>query len=296
MRGDQEIVVVVRREGAFLVMRRAPERLGYWSLVAGGLEPEETPREAAQRELLEETGLTAGGPRPADRDSRTLCSTTRLRSVRATRRGSRPSPSTRSSRTPRRAGSRRSTPNTTSIAGATSTRPWLRWPTRRRVRLCAPARLRREGRGRHLAADPDPGRDCASCPRAARCVARPPRDRPRAAVVRRAGTCVQHHPGRALVPARPGAPRPIARRPPLHDLSWTGRHARADGAHGARPRRPARSGSIPALASPVRPRRAHARAPGRRCDRRGVRVHARRDDRPRGCGTGPRPRRTQRRR
>ena len=56
MRGDQEIVVVVRREGALLVMRRAPERLGDRSLVAGGLEPEETPREAAQRELLEEPG------------------------------------------------------------------------------------------------------------------------------------------------------------------------------------------------------------------------------------------------
>ena len=60
MRGDQEIVVVVRREGELLAMRRAPERLGYWSLVAGGLEPEETPQEAAQRELLEETGLRAG--------------------------------------------------------------------------------------------------------------------------------------------------------------------------------------------------------------------------------------------
>jgi 8-oxo-dGTP pyrophosphatase MutT (NUDIX family) len=59
VRGDQEIVVVVRREGEFLVMRRAPERLGYWSLVAGGLEPEETPQEAAQRELLEETDLRA---------------------------------------------------------------------------------------------------------------------------------------------------------------------------------------------------------------------------------------------
>jgi len=58
MRGDQEIVVVVRREGELLVLRRAPERLGYWSLVAGGLEPEETPDVAAQRELLEETGLT----------------------------------------------------------------------------------------------------------------------------------------------------------------------------------------------------------------------------------------------
>jgi 8-oxo-dGTP pyrophosphatase MutT (NUDIX family) len=60
VRGDQEIVVVVRREGELLAMRRAPERLGYWSLVAGGLEPEETPQEAAQRELLEETGLRAG--------------------------------------------------------------------------------------------------------------------------------------------------------------------------------------------------------------------------------------------
>jgi 8-oxo-dGTP pyrophosphatase MutT (NUDIX family) len=38
-------------------MRRAPERLGYWSLVAGGLEPDESPGEAAQRELFEETGL-----------------------------------------------------------------------------------------------------------------------------------------------------------------------------------------------------------------------------------------------
>jgi dATP pyrophosphohydrolase len=57
MRGDQEIVVVVRRDGVFLVLRRAPERLGYWSLVSGGLEAEETPIAAAQRELLEETGL-----------------------------------------------------------------------------------------------------------------------------------------------------------------------------------------------------------------------------------------------
>jgi 8-oxo-dGTP pyrophosphatase MutT (NUDIX family) len=59
MRGDQEIVVVVRRDAQFLVMRRAPERLGYWSLVAGGLEPDETPVQAAQRELFEETGLRA---------------------------------------------------------------------------------------------------------------------------------------------------------------------------------------------------------------------------------------------
>jgi dATP pyrophosphohydrolase len=59
VRGDQEVVIVVRRGPEVLVMRRAPERLGYWSLVAGGLELDETPLEAAQRELFEETGLEA---------------------------------------------------------------------------------------------------------------------------------------------------------------------------------------------------------------------------------------------
>jgi lipoyl(octanoyl) transferase len=59
MRGDQEVIVVVRRDGELLVMRRAPERLGYWSLVSGGVESQETPREAAERELIEETGLKA---------------------------------------------------------------------------------------------------------------------------------------------------------------------------------------------------------------------------------------------
>jgi 8-oxo-dGTP pyrophosphatase MutT (NUDIX family) len=59
VRGDQEVVVVVRRGAEFLVVRRAPERLGYWSLVSGGLEPNESPREAAERELLEEASLRA---------------------------------------------------------------------------------------------------------------------------------------------------------------------------------------------------------------------------------------------
>jgi lipoyl(octanoyl) transferase len=59
MRGDTEVVVVVRRGDEFLALRRTPERLGYWNLVAGGVEPGEMPPAAARRELLEESGLDA---------------------------------------------------------------------------------------------------------------------------------------------------------------------------------------------------------------------------------------------
>jgi 8-oxo-dGTP pyrophosphatase MutT (NUDIX family) len=59
LRGPDEVVVVVRRVGRYLVLRRVPERLGYWNLVAGGVEPGESPAAAAHRELLEETGLDA---------------------------------------------------------------------------------------------------------------------------------------------------------------------------------------------------------------------------------------------
>jgi lipoyl(octanoyl) transferase len=59
MRGPDEVVVVVRRGAKLLVLRRAPERHGYWSIVAGGVEPGERPAAAARRELAEETGLDA---------------------------------------------------------------------------------------------------------------------------------------------------------------------------------------------------------------------------------------------
>ena len=42
-----------------LVLRRVPSDGGYWHVVAGALEPGESPREAAVRELREETGLEA---------------------------------------------------------------------------------------------------------------------------------------------------------------------------------------------------------------------------------------------
>ena len=66
MSGDrrpEEVAVVVRRPGAagreYLVLLRSPEKLGYWHLVAGGVEWGEEPAAAAVRELEEETGLLA---------------------------------------------------------------------------------------------------------------------------------------------------------------------------------------------------------------------------------------------
>lgn len=54
-----EVMVVVRRGDELLVLERSPTRGGYWNLVAGGVEAGEAPDEAARRELLEETGLSA---------------------------------------------------------------------------------------------------------------------------------------------------------------------------------------------------------------------------------------------
>jgi 8-oxo-dGTP pyrophosphatase MutT (NUDIX family) len=60
-RRPEEVVIVVRRPGEsgieYLVLLRSPEKLGYWHLVAGGVDWDEEPAAAAARELEEETGL-----------------------------------------------------------------------------------------------------------------------------------------------------------------------------------------------------------------------------------------------
>ena len=50
--------VLVRRGDAVLLQRRRDD--GTWGLPGGGLHPGETLEQTARRELLEETGLTAG--------------------------------------------------------------------------------------------------------------------------------------------------------------------------------------------------------------------------------------------
>ena len=51
------VAVAVRRADRLLVLRRAPDRGGFWQIVTGRIEAGESPRDAAARELLEETGL-----------------------------------------------------------------------------------------------------------------------------------------------------------------------------------------------------------------------------------------------
>src|SRR5271163_4454906 len=53
-------IVLLRGEEVLLVRRGQPPALGAWSLPGGGQELGETAEACARRELLEETGLTAG--------------------------------------------------------------------------------------------------------------------------------------------------------------------------------------------------------------------------------------------
>jgi ADP-ribose pyrophosphatase len=60
------VVIPYLPDGRLLLVRQFRYAVGkaMWELVAGGLEPNETPLEAAGRELIEETGYRAGSLRP----------------------------------------------------------------------------------------------------------------------------------------------------------------------------------------------------------------------------------------
>lgn len=51
-------VALIHKDKVLLIQRNRKPYLGMWSLPGGRLEPGETPEQAAQREVLEETGLT----------------------------------------------------------------------------------------------------------------------------------------------------------------------------------------------------------------------------------------------
>jgi len=53
-------IILLRGEEVLLIKRGRPPAAGAWSLPGGGQELGETAEAAARRELLEETGLTAG--------------------------------------------------------------------------------------------------------------------------------------------------------------------------------------------------------------------------------------------
>jgi dATP pyrophosphohydrolase len=59
MRTGSEVAIFVTRRNPteVLIVHRAPEQGSYWHVIAGGVEAGETPPEAAERELREESGL-----------------------------------------------------------------------------------------------------------------------------------------------------------------------------------------------------------------------------------------------
>ncbi len=59
-RPQSVLVVICTRGGEFLLMRRT-RPADFWQSVTGSLAPGESPRLAAAREVLEETGLRVGG-------------------------------------------------------------------------------------------------------------------------------------------------------------------------------------------------------------------------------------------
>ena len=59
MRNKVQVIIFRKNKGSieFLLLRRIPERGGFWQPVTGGIEKDEDKKEAVIRELREETGI-----------------------------------------------------------------------------------------------------------------------------------------------------------------------------------------------------------------------------------------------
>lgn len=60
-RYNVQVYVYAKSEKSVLLLKRTPERSGYWQPVCGGVEENESYSETAIRELYEETGLEVSG-------------------------------------------------------------------------------------------------------------------------------------------------------------------------------------------------------------------------------------------
>jgi dATP pyrophosphohydrolase len=58
-RPESVLVVIYTVDGEFLLIERS-RPAGFWQSVTGSLEWDESPEQAARREIIEETGITAG--------------------------------------------------------------------------------------------------------------------------------------------------------------------------------------------------------------------------------------------
>ncbi len=68
-RPESVLVLVYTSAGEVLLLRRADDA-DFWQSVTGSLEPDETPAQAAPRELAEETGITGVAPRDRQASTR----------------------------------------------------------------------------------------------------------------------------------------------------------------------------------------------------------------------------------
>lgn len=67
------VYTAVIRDQQVLMVRHIHDGRDYWTLPGGGVEPGETPAQAAEREVFEETGIRIDAPEELFRDGKQTC-------------------------------------------------------------------------------------------------------------------------------------------------------------------------------------------------------------------------------